>query len=106
MRCVLLLLVLVAGCVTSQPETWENHGTGKMVCLRYEQEECGLRLWKCGPEHSVEFQCLSDAVYYGPGDKTAAPPPKPPVLLSPAPAKGEHPKFPADYAPEAQEDLQ
>jgi hypothetical protein len=93
MRFMLLLLLPISACVTSQPETWENHGTGKMVCLRYEQEECGLRLWKCGPDHSVEFECLTDAVYLGPGDH----------LDTKSIVKKERPTMPADYAPTAQE---
>jgi|GEM_PF-3849386 len=69
MRLLLILLVLLAGCTTTaQPERWELPTSEKIICLRYEQAECGLSLLSCGDDHSVDFECLTEAKYLGPGE--------------------------------------
>jgi len=62
----LLILVFVTSCVSvSQPEKWELPTGEKVVCMQYKQEACGLSLLKCG---TVDFECLKEAKYSGPGD--------------------------------------
>lgn len=79
-----LLVVLLAGCRTvSQPEAFKMPTGERIECQQYEQKECGMTLRDCGPEHSVEFECLRNVDYIGPGSAV-----------------------PANYAPAAQEDLQ
>lgn len=74
-----LSLALATACATVQPETWSTPNTGRVVCQRYEQEPCGLKLAECGADKTVEFSCIHEATYFGPGD---------------------HPTVPADFAPD------
>lgn len=68
MRYLFLLLALASCTTVSQSERWSLPTGEKVICLKYEQQTCGLSLLKCGHDHSVDFECLSEAQYYGPGD--------------------------------------
>lgn len=69
MHRLIIAALLVTGCATSQPEKWELSATGeKLICLHYEQDKCGLALQKCGDERTVDFLCVTEARYLGPGD--------------------------------------
>ena len=65
---IFLIMLFVSGCQTSQAERWQLPTGEQIICLKYEQAECGLLLKKCGDERSVDFDCMSEAKYLGPGD--------------------------------------
>jgi len=64
----LLLFVFLSACATSQPEKWELPTSEKVICQSYEQTSCGLALKDCGDSRSVQFECLNQAIYWGPGE--------------------------------------
>lgn len=68
---LILASLLLSGCVTTQPEVFILPDGQSIVCLQYEQEECGMALRKCGENHSVDFECLNRAKYIGQGPATA-----------------------------------
>lgn len=81
----LILLPIITGCATSQPEVFRL-STGELVtCQRYAQRDCGMAIMHCGEEHAAQFDCLSDVHYVGKVGTVA---------------KKPEPKVPADYAPE------
>jgi len=56
-----------SGKPVKQREIW-SIGGDVIICDKYLQEDCGLSLKECGDDKSVEYSCLSEAVYLGQGD--------------------------------------
>ena len=80
-----LLSPLLMDCThVSQPEHFILPQGEVMECLEYAQAECGMNLFHCGSEHSVDFECMTgDVIYKG---RSPALPPAPIHPHEPAPS--------------------
>lgn len=71
---VLILVFLIAGCATSQPESFVLLDNGEpVICQHYEQAECGMTLEQCGTDKSVSFECAKNVKYVAPASMDPLP---------------------------------